>query len=324
MFKPMHPLSIACCLGLCGLASAQPPQGTDPGQPAAPPAAPARTGEIKTAGELLSALESADKDLRTFESLIQYTKVAADVQGNDVHVRRGRLWFQNDPPPATLPAPPAPAATDGGKGTPPAARARRRFEVIFDTLIFDGRKRDDVEEWVFDGVWLVERHPKEKQFIKRRILKPGEDKDPLRIGEGPFPIPVGQKKDDVLQRFDAKLVDSHDGMSANDDLKRLLAETWQLHLSPREGSAEARDFREVRMWYRRADLLPVFAVAYGVDGSRSEVFLLKQVKNGPMGPERFRTDEPPAADGWTVQIDSAPGEGGQAPSFRTPGTTIKP
>lgn len=302
-----------------GLGMTQPPP-THTTPPAG--AAPA----ITDADSLLAALENADKDLRSFESQIQYTKVATDLQGNDLHVRRGRLWFQSECPPA----PPAPAT--GPKADPPAqpsalVRPIRRFEVIFDQLIFDGRKRDDVEQWIFDGAWLVEKHPTDKQFIKRRILKPGEDKDPLRIGEGPFPIPIGQKKADVLRRFMPSLVDPLDGVTASESLKALLRDTWQLRLVPRDGTREARDFREVRMWYRTSDLIPVFAVATNTDGSRGEVFLINQVRNGPIGPERFRTDEPRVEDGWTVQVEdfrdgAAPGDG--SPSRRMPGTTIKP
>lgn len=290
-----------------GAAPAQ-PAATPPTPPAAPPAS-ARNPDITSADELLSALERADQDLRTFESLIQYTRVAGDLQGGDQHVRRGRLWFASEPP------------------ADPAARARRRFEVSFTELIFDGRKRDDVEEWIFDGLWLVERRPTDKQFIKRRVIKPGEDKDPLRIGEGPFPIPVGQKKADVLARFDAALVDPLDALQQNESLRKLLSETYQLRLTPRDGVVQTRDFREVRLWYQRKDLLPIFAVATNTDGSRSEVFLLKQVKNGPIGPERFRTDEPRPEDGWVVQIEDFRPDGpapGQNPSIRTPGTTIKP
>ena len=40
------------------------------------------------------------------------------------------------------------------------------------------------------GEWFVEKLGNDKQMFKRAIIAPGEKIDPLRIGEGPFPLPI--------------------------------------------------------------------------------------------------------------------------------------
>jgi len=49
-------------------------------------------------------------------------------------------------------------------------------------------------------------------FQKRQVVAPGESFDPLSI-DGPFPLPLGQKRETVLARFDVKLIeDDGEGM----------------------------------------------------------------------------------------------------------------
>ena len=78
--------------------------------------------------------------------------------------------------------------------------------MTFDTLIVADRRESIGQHYAFDGQWVVEKTPADKQFTKRQVVPPGEDFDPLRIGEGPFPVPVGQRKADILDRFDAEIL----------------------------------------------------------------------------------------------------------------------
>lgn len=308
-------------LGICVVALGTQALGEVRDDPPAPGDAPASApapapagGRFANAEELLQALETADKDLRTFTAKIQYTKVLPDIQGAGVHLRRGMIWFRSDPAPVSHNA-------EAGK---PAPRPRRQFEVIFDTLVLDGKKREEKEQWVFDGEWLVEKQENIKQFIKRRVIKPGEDRDPLRIGEGPFPIPIGQRRADVLANFDAELVASLDGLPDNEALRALLADNYQLRLKPKAGTRQARDFRVIQMWYRPSDLMPVFASTTNTDDSRAEVFLLGQKRNVEIETGRFSVQPPPPDSGWVVQIDGELPPPVTTRPVQTPGTTIKP
>lgn len=278
-----------------GLLAAWMGQPSQPGKaqapaPAAEPAKPAaRT--FADADALLDALETADRDLRTFSADVQYTKRFADIQGGDAQIRRGRLSFRSAEP-----------------GPNPAVPPRRAFAVVFDQLVVDSTMRSETVKFIFDGEWLVERNDTTKQFMKRRIVPAGKVVDPLKIGEGPLVLPLGQKKSEILKRFDAELLDRRAGLTADDArLHGLLEGTVQLKLTPKPGLTEARDFDEIRLWYRTEDLLPRMARTTTPNGAASEVLLINQRRNqggvgGAAEAEMFDTSSPPADAGWDIDV----------------------
>ncbi len=78
----------------------------------------------------------------------------------------------------------------------------RRFAIVFRSYIGpDGRADESRRHFVYDAGWLAEIDPDRKQFVNRQIVAPGETFDPLRVGEGPLPLPLGQRADDVFARF---------------------------------------------------------------------------------------------------------------------------
>jgi hypothetical protein len=44
------------------------------------------------------------------------------------------------------------------------------------------------------------------------VLRPGEKVNLLKLGEGPFPLPIGQKRDDVKRQFDVTLAKPEKGV----------------------------------------------------------------------------------------------------------------
>jgi hypothetical protein len=274
-------------------AAAPTAQPVNPPQPAPLPgpvatAAPALptdqpVGPYKSAGELLDALQRADQSLTSLSADVQYSKQFADLEGGEKQIRRGKLFFQSRPDPGDA-----------------QARPRRAFSVVFDILIVDRTVRNQRREFVFDSVYLVERDTANKQFLKRRVVRPGETTDPLRIGEGPFPLPIGQKKADILARFDAVLLKPETGFGA--ELPASFANTAQLLLVPKLGTQQARDFDEIRIWYRLdSDLLPRLARTRTPAGAGSEVLLLNHALNTPIDQAVFSVD-PPKEPGWQVDI----------------------
>ena len=240
------------------------------------------TGDFSSAGELLARLETAGADLRTFTADIQYSKTFAAIQGGDQQVRRGKLYYEVRPGGAAKDAAPI-----------------KVFSVIFDTLIVDGAVRPTQRHFIFNGTHLIERDLTEKQFLKRRVVKPGDRIDPLRLGEGPFPLPIGQKKAEILARFDARLLSDRTGWDG--PMPKPLEGTVQLYLVPKPGTPEARDFDEVRIWYRTSDLLPRFARTSTPAGAQSEVLLINLAANTKLDAKVFDA-EPPAEPGWQVDI----------------------
>ena len=82
----------------------------------------------------------------------------------------------------------------------------RQASVVFDRLVeSSGRIREKTEHWVYrDGI-LSDYDHEAKRLVRRRMLDAGDRRDPLRLGEGPIPIPIGQRKEDILGSFDVSL-----------------------------------------------------------------------------------------------------------------------
>jgi len=274
------------------------------GQPSEIRSEPVQGGNIKilptqpiagfsTADELLTALETADQDLRALEAKIRYTRDFA-IAG-DTQVRTGKLWFEDAA---------GRAAANGPR--------KRRFAIQFDELVFSDRVEKKKQMYNFDGEWLVERFEDEKRMVKRQVVRPGENFDPLKIGEGPLPIPIGQRKADILARYDATLLPPDDGFdempaARMKELTEMSKDCVQLMLTPR---MEADDFKEIRLWYRaqpRADgkpgrLLPRIAKTVNRAEDISVVQLLQVQTNDEVkiDPSVFDTKVP--AQGWDVII----------------------
>ncbi len=283
---------------------------SDPAKPVSPvpqrDVGPDKAREFKTAGDLLEALETADKGLRTFSAGIRYTKVFAEIEGGDTQAWQGKLYFDVKP---------------DGQAVGPDAPTRKRFAVIFDTLIVGERKREESKHLIFDGEYLVERNTRDKQFLKRRVVPKGERTDPLRLGEGPFPLPIGQRKAEILKRLDVELRPYEDGLEGLSPAAReRYKDTVQLRLVPKFQTRDGRDLQEIRIWYRRSDLLPRLARTKSVEGSTSEVLLINQTVNEEIPASVFSV-EPPTEPDWSVDIREqfrGPTEDGEPPVTPAP------
>ncbi len=274
-------------------------------------------GGFSNADQLLEALETADEDLRALSADIRYTRDFA-VAG-DTQVRLGKLWFQD--------------ATDKAEKDAPR---KRRFAILFESLAFGDRSEKKTQMYNFDGEWLVERYPEEKRMVKRQVVGPGERFDPLRIGEGPLPIPIGQRKADILARYDATLLPPEDGFEEMPaarmaDLTKMAQGCVQLLLKPRPERAESDDFKEIRLWYmarvgadgKPGRLLPRLAKTLNRADDTSIVELIRVKVNDQvqLDPAVFDTKTP--ATGWEVIIQPFRGSIEDANEDR-PGRQVAP
>jgi len=239
------------------------------------------------AEDLLDALESADAGIDTFTATIDYAKFYA-IQ-SDVQRRVGQIYYKTTRP-----------EDEAADSTIP----QRQFAVTFTELIVGDRREQIDQHYAFDGEWVVEKTAEDRQFTKRQVVPPGEEFDPLKIGEGPFPVPVGQRKADILERFEAEIVPTEDDLSESALIDFAKAKGLiQLKLTPRPGSPQADDFKNVRIWYEPdGKMLPRIAKTVNPVGDESLVVLLNPVINEPIPPELFSTDTPPAEEGWNVHI----------------------
>jgi hypothetical protein len=277
--------------GTGGAPAGQAPAGDRPGESVAV----VRSAPSGPAAEFLLRLENAGKGLKTLQANLRRTRFFPDIEGGGKQEWQGRLIYDT-----SLSTPESPV---------------RRFQINFEFTVRDGNIRNnDRTSWIFDGQWLTEINPEAKQMHRRQITPPGQRIDPLALGEGAFPLPIGQQRDKILERFDAELLapdrfDHFQGGTFPDALK----DTQQLKLVPKAGREEGRRLTEVRLWYRTADLLPRMAWTSEPDGSSNEYFLWALETNKPLPAGAF--DVTPQK-GWTVQVDAfkadAPAEEGKA------------
>jgi hypothetical protein len=215
--------------------SIDPPPATP--APAPQEGSPAAPRTFADADALLAAVERTAETLRDFRANVTL-ETTDDVTG-DVERRLGQLVLVQD------------------AGKP----ATRRFAVVFEKFI-DGSGRMDERpvRYVYADGWLTEADFTQHTLIRRQLARPGEQYDPLKPGEGPVPLPVGQRRADVLARFEATLADVP---KATLLLKAAAARPMAgVRLKPRPGMAD-RDLVEAYVWYDRETLAPV-----GVEAQR--------------------------------------------------------
>lgn len=139
----------------------------------------------------------------------------------DKTVQRGDIWY--------------------AQGEPTA-----KFKVHFKEKLVRDRPRSMDEQHLFDGYWYVEKNPKTRTVTRRQVRAEGEKVDPFKLGEGPFPLPFGQQREDILAEFDVEL--AAPGPNAPPNTKHLV-------LTPHKEAESAKRFAQIHFWVRTAGAL---------------------------------------------------------------------
>jgi hypothetical protein len=320
-------LATFALLAGCALAPAAAQErapGGAPGNEGVPQAALQRP-EFKDADQLLTALEDADRGLVSLTARVRYDRTAVIQADHQTHL--GRLYF------VTGNREKAGTEGDRPEGARSPSAPQRKFAIHFDQRIADAVVRDEETTYIFDGEWLVEKNAKERLFIKRQIVPPGESFDPLRIGDGPMPLPIGQKKEDILARYTAELHEPTRGLEPPADplpdeieeanaLASFVQGSFQVRLVPRPEIPD-EEFREIRLWYfpdQGGRLLPRMARTVSKSGDISLVRLIdvqvqrqsaKVNADAQVPVDVLDTTVP--RDGWHVQITNWRGQMGSVP-----------
>ena len=242
----------------------------------------AQRDEIVGVDQLLEALETADKDIMQVSTPVVLVKEFA--LAGDREARTGTLSYRR---------------LDEGDQT------LKQFVVRFDRTITGQRMDERVREYIFDGEWLVEKFVDEKQFMKRQMVAPGQRWDPLRLGEGPFPVPIGQRRADILREYTAQMAtDPAEGLE-HPRLREQSASTYQLVLEPRPELMDVADYERVRIWYNHDTLLPRMILATNFAGDVTTVVLQEVRTNADaqLAANAFDTTPPPMGSGWDVTIE---------------------
>jgi hypothetical protein len=213
--------------------------------------APAPAPQFVDADALLTAVERTSDSLRDFRANITL-ETTDDVTG-DTERRLGQLVFVQE------------------EGKP----ATRRFAVVFEKFI-DGSGRMDERpvRYIYADGWLTEADFKQRTLVRRQLARAGEQYDPLKPGEGPVPLPIGQRRADVLARFDASLATAPDSTILLKSARPMVG----VRLKPKPGMAD-RDLVEASVWYDAQSLVPVGVEAQRKSG-RTVVSLRDATMNG--------------------------------------------
>ena len=248
---------------------AQPPPGGTTADQAPQQSIPliGATGErLPPAHELLRLIEMRTSTVKTLQAKLVYDRTQQLV--GDRQRRFGTLVYEKGPPAG--------------------------FAVHFDRLLVDRRMDHDDRWYIFDGQWLAERYDDQKLFIKRQVIPPHSTDDdhappdPLALGAGPFALPIGLKREQIVKRFDVSLTPP-----ADDD------SPFHLHLVPKPDHPS--EFTEIDLWYERKRLLPTRVRT--IDDSENEtVVALSQFRVNEQADADTINTSPPTEPGWRIEV----------------------
>lgn len=219
-------------LAVAALLAQDPPPAVPPAAPAAESATPAAVPDGPLAAgaklspdasveQVLDALHRRGEGLKDFTADV--TLLEMDPSLGDSSARKGTAVYQRK-----------------GEGD-------ARILVVFDRKEQGKKIFDQKVEYLLDNGWLVERDHERKNEVRRQVLQPGEKVDLLKLGEGPFPLPVGQPRQDVEKLFEVTKIAAR---------PKDPADTVHVRLKPREGTQFARKFDSIDVWVNTASEMP--------------------------------------------------------------------
>jgi outer membrane lipoprotein-sorting protein len=261
--------ALAC--GQCAyaqlLSASQPAPAATATEPTAASAAASAPATDPAVMAILQRLESANARFPNLSADLDYH---ADLtQLGDTEERKGRVYYQAD-------------AGAEGSG---------RFRVHFDNIRQgEGPRTSNVEDYVFDGQWLTVRKEKVKQMTRRQVAPPGEKIAALQLGEGPFPIPFGQKADNVLKFFAVTTRPLQAGEPADTDYLKLVT---------RPERKDELKTEVVEMWVNKSTGLPVKIIAKDTSENITTV-IFGNIKTDKLPEETFNLPQPPS--GWEYHV----------------------
>jgi outer membrane lipoprotein-sorting protein len=177
--------------------------------------------------EILDALDARGKDFKTFTANVTLAEESTDVGGKTT--KWGKVWYQNQ-----------------GEGN-------ARIRVTFDTAErTEGKKfAEKIDYELMDGK-LIERNYKAKSQQTNQVIRPGEKIDLFKLGQGPFPLPIGQPKEEVHKQFEVTKGEPSTGNDNPDP-----PGTVHIRLIPNPDTKLARKLKTIDAWVDVKSHMPV-------------------------------------------------------------------
>ena len=262
-------LSLACAAQQPAGAPAPAPSPATTPAPAASseepaPATDARLTRDAELDRILDALDRRGRDLRSLAADVTLTETDAAL-GENV-TRTGSFALEIQP--------------DG------SARSR----VTFNDKVANNRKTQEKIEYLLDGPNLIDRTYRTRTQVTRQVLRPGEKLNLLKLGEGPFPLPIGQDTEEVHRLFEASKVQPEPEDPPD---------TVHIRLIPRPDSQFADRFNSIDAWVDLADHMPKRIETVDANQVTVRTTELSNVRvNEELGDRRFALE--PVGSDWTL------------------------
>jgi hypothetical protein len=264
----------AVCVGMTFCAEAEPKTvktATTTPATSRPTTAATKPEADPKARAVLDRLAAAGEKYTTLRADVEY-KVDSRLTG-DTETRTGRVAYQ--------------------KKTPDQPS---KFRVSFETLrLGQGRRTKELVDYIFDGAWLIIAKHRQKTLTRIQVAAKGEKVEPLKIGKGPFPMPFGQKADEVVKYLEVTTRKPH-----KDDPKN----TEYLKLVPRRDHKKSVNFARMEMWIDRKTHLPVRLRSKDHNKNITTVDFRKIQTHTKIDPKLFTMKTSP---GWKVNIERLKG-----------------
>jgi hypothetical protein len=235
-----------------------------------PPSTQPALSPKSSVDDVLEALDARGKNMQDFTADVKLTET--DAATGDATATDGQVLFQRK------------------------ATGDSRIRVSFTKKEFGDRLQPENHQYLLADGWLVERDYDLKKEIRRQVVKPGEKIDPLKLGEGAFPLPIGQSKEDVKAQFDVMKIDP-----AKDDPPN----TVHLQLTPKAGSKLAKDFKTIDIWVDDSSWMPQRIQTLDLNQTTIKTTDLSNVKiNVGLGENDFaQPPMPPGSDQISEPLD---------------------
>ncbi len=229
--------------------------------------------ENASVDQALDALHEVGVNLKGFTAEVRLSEV--DPLSGDEFSRPGRVWYQSL-----------------GEGA-------SRMRVVFDQKEQGGKILPQKIEYKLENGWLIDRDYRRKLEVNRQVLRPGEKINLLKLGEGPFPLPIGQPRDEVKKLFEVASGKPIDGETPPSD-------TVHIALAPRPGTPFAKKFAVIDVWVDRPGHMPRRIEVVEKSGTIRTTDLTNVRLNPSMSDDDFKL---PAIDKeWTRHDEPYAGE----------------
>jgi len=178
------------------------------------------------------------------------------------------------------------------------------FRVRFETNQPGGGARfKELIDYAFDGRYLTVAKHRIKNMTFYQVAAEGEQTRPLKLGEGPFPLPFGQRADDVVRYFEASAPRPAEPAGENPPGRHIVLVT-------RPEYSDLYSITRMEMWIDDAVHLPVRIVSHDKNNNVTTVILSDIKTNAELPDDTFRLRRGQFGWGWqyhTRTLDDSTG-----------------